>query len=176
MSVRRELGKLQDIFQRPQYVLVTVVVATGAFAVYTLLLNYQLLLSLVASGNIALLARLTPALVLGYSETVGTTTLLFTATISAAIGVNFALVTFRLVELSVFGREDASSLGGMAVAVVAPACPACATAIFAVAGLTSVFSILPFNGTEFKVLALLLLVGSAFWMLSQINQRVCEFC
>lgn len=176
MNVWRELGKLRDIFRQPQYMLVAVVVATAAFTVYTLLLNYQLLFSLLASGNVALLTKLVPTLVLGYGETVGTTTLLFTATISAAIGVNFTLVMFRLVELSAFGREGAGSLGGMVLAAVAPACPACATAIFAVAGMTSVFAVMPFNGVEFKVVALLLLVGSSFWILSQINQKVCEFC
>lgn len=176
IDIRQESRKIRDVLRRPRYVLITLLAAVAMFVFYALLLNYQLLWSTLLAGNISLLASLTPTLVGGYVGTTTTVSIIFTTLISLAIGVNVALVVFRLVQMSTFGREGASSIGGMILAVVAPACPACATAIFAVAGFSSFLALLPFNGTELKALSLLLLGGSALWIASQIDKKYCEFC
>lgn len=176
MNTGTEYRKILDVLKRPGYVLLAAVIAVTAFSLYAILLNYSLLFSMLSSGSFSLIASLVPDLILGYPMTTTNFSLFMSAVISLAIGVNFALIAFRLVEQSSFGKQGASSFGGMTVAVLAPACPACATALFAVAGISSVFAVLPFRGTEIKVLALLMLAGSAVWISSQINEEVCEFC
>lgn len=175
-DIRTAARKTGSVLYTPRYLAFAALTAGAAFTFYALLLNAGLLLSTVARGDIGLLTQLVPALVLGYGQTTTMFSVAMTTVISVLIGVNLALVVYRLVELSSFGREGASTLGGMTIAVLAPACPACATALFAVAGLSSVFALLPYNGTEFKVLAVFLLLGSAYWITAQIDQQVCEFC
>ncbi|MDY6788941.1 MAG: hypothetical protein SVV03_03160 [Candidatus Nanohaloarchaea archaeon] len=174
--VNEDFFKLKDVFRRPLYISVAAVLSIAAFSAYALLLNYNLVLSAVQSGSIGLLVDLVPALVVGYFNTTTTFSAVMSLLVSLAVGINFALVAFRLVEMSALGKEGAGSLGGMAVAVLAPACPACATTIFAFTGLSSFLAVLPFKGTELKVLALLLLIGSALYITRQIDKEVCETC
>lgn len=171
---RSDLSRIRDVLSRPRYAAVGLAIGITAFSVYALLLNVPLLRTLALEGRFGLLATVVPGLVTGYVLTTTNVSLIMSVAISALIGVNFALVTFRILEMASFGRQGASSLGGMAVALVAPACPACATTIFAFAGLTSTFALLPFRGTELKVLALLLLVGSAVWIGRQIDKDTCR--
>lgn len=169
-------AKIISVLRHPRYALIGALAAFTAYALYALLLNHGLILTTLASGEYGLITTLLPTLILGYAGTTTALSITLTVMVALLVGVNVALVAFRLTELASLGRQDASSLGGMLVAVAAPACPACATAIFAVAGGTSLFAILPFKGTEIKVLALLLLVGSAVWMTAQLDQDHCEFC
>lgn len=173
---KKELHKLGDIFRRPAYLITAALISVAAFSLYALLLNYSLILSTISSGNISLALDLLPVLVLGYAQTTTTFSVIMSVVISLAVGLNFALVAFKLIEMASIGGEGASSMGGMALAVLAPACPACATTIFAFAGLSSFLAILPFKGTEIKVLALFLLLGSAFYITRQIDKEVCKTC
>lgn len=171
-----ESGKVVDVFRRPRYAAVGLLTAGMAYAFYALILNWRILLSTASAGDFGLLAELVPSLIAGFPATTTATSLVLTTIVSLGVGVNIGLVVFRLTEQASFGREGAGSFGGMAVAVAAPACPACATALFAGAGATSLFALLPFKGTEIKVLAVLLLAGSAVWIATQIDKKECEFC
>lgn len=176
MDLAEELTKIADVLRRKRYLFLAGAIAAVAFTVYALLLNLGLLHTLLVSGQYGLFLEMVPRLTWGYVMTTTNVSLLMSVLISAAIGVNFTLVIFRLVEMSAVGAEGASSLGGMALAVVAPACPACATTLFAYAGISSVFALLPFKGTEIKVLALLFLAGSSVWIAKEINREICELC
>lgn len=176
IDMGRETGKMVDVFRRPRYAVLGAAATLAAYAFYALILNWRILLSTAASGDIGLLFGLVPALIAGFPATTTASALFLTVLVSLGVGLNVGLVVFRLVEQASIGAESASSFGGMAVAVVAPACPACATALFASAGATSFFALLPFGGTEIKVLAVVLLAGSAVWISTQIDREVCEFC
>jgi hypothetical protein len=171
-----ELETLRAVFRKKQYILVAVCTAAIFFAIYALLLNYSLLYMTLVTGKYGLFLELLPALFTGYIQSTPYRSLVFNLGISLAIGLNFALVGYRLMELSSFGRENIGSVGGIVLAVVAPACPACATAVIASAGLASLFAVLPFNGAELKAVSLFLLLGSAFWITTQINKQYCDFC
>lgn len=174
MVRRTDARRVGTVLRRPRYALIAAVLGILAFTVYALLLNYSLLTTFLVEGQYALLISLVPRLVTGYVMTTTNVALVLSTLISAAIGINFAMVAYRLSEMASFGRQGASSLGGMALAVVAPACPACATTIFAFAGLSSTFALLPFKGTEIKVLALLVLLGSTVWIARQIDKDTCR--
>ncbi|MDY6770622.1 MAG: hypothetical protein SV186_01550 [Candidatus Nanohaloarchaea archaeon] len=176
MRFETELRKTASVLKQPRYALLGVVVAGLSFAIYALLLNLSLLSTLVEAGQYGLALTMVPRLISGFVMSTTILSLAMLAVTSLMIGLNVSLATFRLLELSSFGKEGAGSVAGMVVAVVAPACPACATTIFAFAGMTSVFAVLPFKGTELKVLAVLLLAGSAYYTARQIDSEVCELC
>lgn len=167
---------MADVLRRPRYAALGLFTAAGAFAFYALILNWRILLTTASQADFGLLLALIPEFVLGYPVTTTTTSLVLTTLVSLGVGLNVTLLVFRLVEQAALGAESAGSFGGMAVAVVAPACPACATALFASAGATSLFALLPFKGTEIKVFAVLLLAASALWISTQVDKSVCEFC
>ncbi len=169
-----DISRIRSVLGRPQYLAVGITVASLSFVVYAIVLNVSLLVTLVSEGSYGLAVGLIPGLVRTHLMMTPTVGIVMSVLISLIIGINFALVAFRLGEMASFGFESASSLGGMAVAVVAPACPACATTVFAFAGATSFFALLPFKGTEIKVLALLLLGTSMVWIARQIDKDTCR--
>lgn len=176
MDVRSDIRTIQDVLSTPRYAALMTVIAVLSFTVYSLLLNVGLLSSLFAAGDYMLLVTMIPLLVSGFIKSTTLFSLFMLAITSLMIGANLSLAIFRLLEMSEFGREGAGSIGGVALATLAPACPACATTIFAVAGLSSLFAVLPFKGTEIKVLAVMFLAGSAVYTARQIDREVCKLC
>lgn len=176
MSLHDRLSNVGAVLRQTPYLVIAGAVSLTAFVFYALLLDYELLLSLFHAGDFGLITDLLPILFIGYLQTTALPSLALNTLIAIGIGVNAAMVVYRLVELAEVGRESVSSLSGMAVAVVAPACPACATTLFAFAGLSSTFALLPFNGAEFKAVSLALLTGSALWIAAQLQQDVCDLC
>ncbi len=176
MDVRSNLRTIADVLTAPRYAFLVMVVAVLSFTVYSLLLNVGLLTSLFGSAQYGLFLTMVPLLVSGFIKSTTIFSLFMLTITSIMIGVNLSLAVFRLIEMSEFGSEGAGSIGGVALATLAPACPACATTIFAVAGLSSLFAVLPFGGTEIKVLAVIFLAGSALYTASQIDREVCQLC
>jgi len=171
-----DVRKIVDVLRRPRYFLLCTISAVVAFTAYSVLLNSDLFLYTIGQADIGLFIDLIPLWTTGIMSTVSTTGAIILFVTVALIGVNAALAVFRLVELSEFGMEGAGSIGGVALATLAPACPACATTIFAFAGLSSLFAVLPFKGTEIKVLAVIFLAGSAMYTARQIDREVCRLC
>lgn len=176
MDVRSDIRTIRDVLTAPRYAALVTVIAVVSFTVYSLLLNVGLLTSLFGSGQYMLMLTMIPLLVSGFIKSTTILSLFMLTITSVMIGVNLSLAVFRLLEMSEFGREGAGSIGGVALATLAPACPACATTIFAVAGFSSLFAILPFGGTEIKVLAVMFLAGSAVYTARQIDREVCQLC
>lgn len=160
----------------PGYIMIGLFFSLLAFCLYPLLLNYNILSSTAFSGNWKLFFRMMYLLVKGYPSTTPPLSLFLTGAISLAIGVNLTLALYRLFRMSTVGREEASSLGAILLSMVVPACPVCATSVLAIAGLPSLFGILPFGGIELKVLALLWLIGSGLWIGWKIRSGAPKTC
>jgi hypothetical protein len=174
--LRTELRKIGSVVKQPAYLAAGVAAAGLTYLFFALSLNYGLLWGALSGGQFDLFLSLVPPLVKGYPGMITSFSLLMSVLISLALGLNVAVALFRLIELSEIGRQGVGSIFGMGLAVLAPACTACATAVFAVAGMTSLFALLPFNGIEIKMLAFMSLLGSIIWTSRQIDQEVCELC
>lgn len=167
---------LTEVLYSPRYAASAVLLSVLSFVTYALLMNMGLLVTLIRSGEYMLVVRMVPLLTSGFIKSTTILSLVILAITSVLIAVNLVLAVYRLREMSSVGREGAGSLFGVVVASVAPACPACATSIFAFAGLSTLFAFLPFKGTEIKVLAILLLAGSAYYTATKIEEDVCQVC
>lgn len=176
MDISPAVMKIVDVLKRPAYGLFAGLIAITSFVVYSLLLNVGLLSNLFWAGDYLLFLQMIPLLVSGFIKSTTIISLVILSVTAVMIGVNLSLAVFRLMEMSAFGAEGAGSIGGIALATLAPACPACATTIFAFAGLSSLFALLPFGGTEIKVLAVIFLAGSALYTADQIDSEVCKLC
>lgn len=167
---------LTEALYSPRYAASMLFISILSFTSYALLLNVDLLMTLVRSGQYLLALQMIPLLTSGFIKSTTILSLVILGITSVLIGVNLVLAVYRLREMSVVGREGAGSLVGVAVASIAPACPACATSIFAFTGLSTLFALLPFRGTEIKVLAIMLLAGSAYYTATKIEEDVCQVC
>lgn len=174
MNPRENLEKLKDILRRPRYLLLSFSVALGALMFYSLFNNAGILERYFSEGNFSLAVSLIPSISARYFQTLPTAEILLVITISCLIGLNITLAAFRLLELSEFGRENASSLTGAAVATFAPACTACAGAVVGLTGASSLIAIIPFSGYSIRIAAILLLMASTVYTLNQLGTKACK--
>jgi len=154
----------------PAYAALSAVTGFVGLNLFVVSQNINLFINVVVSGTLALDARL--AVLFGLYPFVGTA---FTATegvvllvVAAFFGVNLSMLTYQLRENRVSLREGSGSAAGMALGVLGAGCAACGTAVLA--GILSLFgaagalTLLPFNGLEFSLVALVLLALSVYWL------------
>jgi hypothetical protein len=88
--------------------------------------------------------------------------------IAALAGVDVAMVVYHFREHGVAVKEGSGSTVGLVLGALGAGCAACGSAVLA--GLLSLFGVagaatlLPFDGLEFSVLALVALVLSIYWV------------
>lgn len=160
---RREWKRLSEtttrVVTRPTYGLVTLLATTGALTLFVASQNLNLFLTVVVFGDSAVAERLAflvdlyPFLGPLYDPIRGGL-LVFT---SSLVGVNVALVAYRVGEIGLVAREGWVGAGSVLLGALGAGCAACGSAV--VAGLLSTFGIatsvavLPLNGVEFLLLA-----------------------
>jgi len=132
--------------------------------------NIDLFLNVVASGNLPLDARL--SVLVGLYPIIGTAFTLTEGVVLFAVavlfGVNLSMLTYQLRENRVSVREGSGSVAGMVLGVLGAGCAACGTAVVAgvlsLVGAAGITTLLPLEGMEFSLLALVLLILSVYWL------------
>lgn len=155
----------------PRYGLLAVVTALAGLSLFVLSLNLPLVFDVVLGGSLpvdrrlAILLNLYPvasATAFGPGESA---VLLATA---GLIGVNVSLATYHLLEQLGDARAGTGSAAGVVLGTLGAGCAACGSAVLA--GLLSLFgvagglAVLPLEGLEFAVAALVVLVLSWYWL------------
>lgn len=94
--------------------------------------------------------------------------------ISILFGIYIALFVFRrnLIKDSKTIKPTLSGIGGTAAGVFAAACPTCGAPLFAFFGAPLALMALPFQGLEIKVLSVLLLLLSAYFLTDSIKKKI----
>lgn len=169
-----QLEKLAGILKRPRYLSISIIFSLTALAIYSLINNTSVLGKYILEGNLSLALALIPEISARYFETLPISEIFLVTTICILIGLNITLAVFRLLELSEFGRENATSITGAAIATFAPACTACAGAVVGLTGASSTVALIPFSGYSIRIIAILLLISSTTYTLQQIGLQACK--
>lgn len=149
----------------PAYALVAVV--AGAVALTGFVLSQNLPFAAAAlAGRVpaSALLELYPFVGLSYGPVTGAVLLL----VSLLVGVDIALVTYHVREHRLSAEGGGGSLLGVLLGTLGAGCAACGSAILA--GVLSLFgaaglvTLLPLDGLEFALLALVALVLSIHWL------------
>lgn len=174
MFTRANAERMAKILTSPLALLIVGAGAAVMYAFYAILPNASIVYSTAMSGDISGLMTLMYVLVTGYHVTVPTHSVALIAMVSIAAGINMALASQTLLATASIGLGETGSLTGLAVASVAPGCAACATGAITVAGFSASLGVLPFGGEGLNVIALLLMIGSAFWIVDGMDKKTCE--
>jgi len=100
--------------------------------------------------------------------------------VAALFGANLALLAYHLREHDLSAREGSGSAVGLVLGVLGAGCAACGTVVLA--GVVSLFgvsvslTVLPLEGLEFTLLALLALVLSTYWLADGMRGGVVNGC
>lgn len=174
MNAKENLQKLKDILRRPRYLLFSISLSIISLIAYSIFSNAGLLERYILEGDLSLALALAPGISLRYFQTLPKIEILLIIVISGLIGINITLAAFRLLELSEFGRENASSITGAFIATFAPACTACAGAVVGLTGTSSIVAMIPFSGYSIRILAIIFLLASTIYTLNQLGRKACK--
>lgn len=154
----------------PGYAAVGVVAAVLAVTGFVVSQNLALVSDVVVGGGLPLSNRI--AVLAGLYPFLGTSyalpSALLLVLVAVLIGADIALVAYHLREHGLSAPESGGSVVGVMLGVLGAGCAACGSVVLAgvlsLVGVTGALTLLPFEGIEFAVLALLALVLSIYWM------------
>ncbi len=176
------LQGIKEVFTKPRYVVLALIVAASAFLFATWLPNLGVVVQMMPQ-SIPLAIKL--QLIIGLTESIGTNFSLLSAalTIASAIllGIDMALITYYLKERAFELRQGAvtTSIGGMVSGIFGIGCAACGSLVLmnvlAAIGLSGGVALLPLRGGEFGILSVALLGTSLVLVAKRIGSPyVCD--
>ncbi|PSP54510.1 hypothetical protein BRC82_10020 [Halobacteriales archaeon QS_1_67_19] len=153
----------------PAYAALALVAGTVALSAFVLgqnpaLAEFAVTAPLGLGDRLAILLGLYPFLGTNY----GLAAEIMLVAIGALAGVDAAMVVYHFREHGVRIAEGSSSAVGLALGALGAGCAACGSALLAgvlsLVGITSAATLLPLDGLEFSLLALVALVLSIYWV------------
>jgi hypothetical protein len=165
----------------PAYAAIAGLTAVAALSVFVLAQNFAL-------AEFALTAPIgfedRAAILLGLYPFLGTNYALLAeillVTVAALSGVDVAMVVYHFREHGVSVKEGSGSTVGVVLGALGAGCAACGSAVLA--GLLSLFGVagavtlLPLDGIEFSILAVVALVLSIYWVADGIRGSEIRGC
>ncbi len=161
---------LRLVLSVPGYAALAAVAAVVALSLFVLPTNLALVGDLVVGGSLPLrnrlviLADLYPFVGTDYGPVQG---VVLVAT-AALVGANVALAVYHVREHRVSVAKGGGSVAGVVLGTLGAGCAACGGAILAgvlgVLGVTGALTLLPLDGLEFALLALVVVALSVFWL------------
>ena len=174
---------LQKVFQKPLYVILTLVISTAVFVFAVWFPNISLIVKIMGHPGISFSEKLyLPISLLGSIVTNFTLlSAMYTIAIAILFGVNFSMIIYFLHRRIVDVKQNGITMGffGIASGVIGMGCAACGsfllTSILSLFGATWILSFLPLTGGEFGILGVILLTISFYVIAKQIqNPAVCS--
>ena len=154
------------VLSGPAYTLLAVVAAALALTVFVLSQNLPLVGDVLVGGSLPVRTRWTVFVGLFLSFEPATTLLLLL--VAALTGVDVALVAYHLREHRVSASEGGGSLVAVVLGTLGAGCAACGSVllagVFAAVGAGGLLTLLPLEGLEFALLALVALILSVYWL------------
>lgn len=166
----------------PGYAILALVAALGGLSVFVWVRNIDLLVNVVVFGTLGVGSRV--GVLVGLYPWVGSAytpvqSVLLTVT-AALVGVDVALLSYHLREHQLSVREGSGGLTGVVLGTLGAGCAACGSAVLtgvlSLFGAGSVLALLPLDGLEFAVLAIIVLVLSIYWLADGLRGGMVRGC
>lgn len=154
----------------PRYAALAVVSAVVALTLFVVSLNVQLVADVVVGGPLPLENRATILLELYpfVGTSFGAVQGVLLLVVAALTGVDVAVAVYHFREHGVSLREGGTSAAGVLFGTLGAGCAACGSAILlgilSLFGAGSLVLLLPLEGLEFALVAVLVLLLSIYWL------------
>lgn len=164
------------VLRRPLYVFITMAVTFFIPTLIVVLQNANLILNFISQSDIALRSKILFIITLYQDLITSNGIFSFTSIIivSLLFGIHISMVVFYIKKAAVLsGNTAAMSIPALISGFLGVGCAACGSflPIFpSILGLSGLFIILPFEGKEFSILAILLLFIAIILLAQRINK------
>ncbi|MFT7644806.1 MAG: uncharacterized membrane protein YjfL (UPF0719 family) [Candidatus Paceibacteria bacterium] len=172
---------LRRVFRHVRYILGATGVAFTVLSAALLLPNLSIIIQVVFSGSVSFGTKISFVVSL-YGSLFTNFTLLsafFVVLTAVFFGINIALLTYYIRRRQIKNHNTThhlSSIGGLLSAALGIGCVACGsvvlTSVFGLFGAGGLLLLLPFNGAEFGMLGILLLLFSIYYLIRKIQDPI----
>ncbi|MFB6221134.1 MAG: hypothetical protein ABEH90_06810 [Halolamina sp.] len=158
------------VLSLPAYAAFALVAAVAALSTFVLSQNPQFVSNVVVFGTAGPVSRLRALLGLypGFGSAYSIPVAAVLALVSLLVGINIAMVVYHFRKHELGAREGTGSVSGVVLGVLGAGCAACGSALLAgvltLFGAGAALTLLPLDGLEFALLALVAVVLSIFWI------------
>ena len=154
----------------PGYALMALVAGFTGLSLFVLTQNLPIVTDVVVGGSLPFDARL--AVLIGLYPVVGSVfgvaSSILLVVVAALVGIDIAMLTYHVREHGLSVREGGSGTVGVILGTLGAGCAACGSAVLvgvlSLIGVTGAATLLPLDGLEFALLALVSLLLSVFWI------------
>lgn len=176
-------GTIRRVLSKPPYAALSGAVAVLSLSAIVIAQNGELFVRIVLLSQLPLDNRL--HVLLAMYPFLGTSFELLTGAlflvVATLIGIDIALLTYHFREHGISLRSAAGGTAGTAVALVGAlgaGCIVCGTSVLAgllsVVGITGGILVLPLEGVEFTLLAIISVIISIFWITEGMHGGICK--
>ena len=165
-----KIGKgLLEVFQKPQYWALSLVVAGVFFVINMVLPNIKTITRAASTLTGSRYVQFVIALVEGGINNMTQASFAMLIIIAVLVGVMISLITYKIRMGRIFSAHDgkATTIGAI-LGLAAPGCASCGIGLLSAVGLTSALTYLPFKGMEIGAVSIVLLAGSTGSLASRI--------
>ena len=165
-----------EIFRSRKFIIPALFVTMSYILLVTYLMNFQFSKdTLFGDYPISYKWNIVIALVQGLGTSMTTFSLSLLIIASLLTGINLTLVVLRLSAMRSGGKLHCIVGGSSLLAIAGSGCAACGLPILGLFGLTGSFLYLPFHGTEFSIIAVMLLLTTLYFMIATYpTKQVCK--
>ncbi len=162
LKEKKIICTLKKVFRNPRYTLIAILIAITFYSINAIIRNWKLLHSINSSSGFLEMTKVFASLVAGFGNTIKLHSHISLIIISILFGVLFSLILYKTIILKA-SEEKIGILGsiGIFIGVLAPGCAACGVGLISLFGVSAAtLALLPLEGLEFSILAILILVYS----------------
>ncbi len=166
---RKMLKGLKEVFQKPKYSSIAIIIAFIFFSLNMLFPNLKTLGEIATRSGVVATVKFAAVLIEGGFMSMAPLALYSLMFIALLLGTVASLIIYKTKMNRMFFAQSgkATTIGAM-LGLVAPGCASCGIGVLSALGLTSTLTILPFQGTELSVLSIILLGTSTMSLAEKI--------
>lgn len=175
-KIRASLSGFKNILFNPINIFISSIIFFMIITIISIIQNISLFVNIIMIDYLSMMDRFY-LLSQMYPFTGAYSTLFYDITISL-IALFIALNVILIYEMSEFNTGSFTSAIGTSIAAISVGCITCGAALiislFTFFGITSILLILPYNGQEFLIIALIILIISTFINSFVIEKNSCK--
>ena len=155
----------KEVYSKPSYYVVTILGGLLLMSLNAVFRNYSLLWH---NFSFSLLF----SLIMGLIDSLTVSAFILLSILSLLGGMVLAMSIFLIRRQ--WTMSASVGLPGIIIAILAPACPSCALGLLSTLGVGGILAFLPFGGTEFGILGVVILIMSIGYLSRKIVTKTCE--
>lgn len=163
--IYKNLSVWANVFKQPKYIFITIAVAFLFYLLNVLISNIRNLASYYKYYGLGMTMTFFVKLLIGFKSTILAHSFAALIVISLLLGILASLIIYKAscFNFSDRSKNEGGLIGvlGVSLGILAPGCVACGIGIISLIGVSGgVLSLLPYEGFEFSILSILLLVAA----------------